>query len=196
MRKSKMTIKEIFVFIILCLNTGIFAVQMKNSNMVEDVMILLNEFQIKHPTILTSSRNTNLLRKLFSEDNSIKAVTKINLELSKSYQSILIFVDSILNLHDLQAVMNELKFALIIFQNDSLFDDAYQSLEIEINKKIYFYNTPSQELFESYKINNREIKQKLGNVDQIAKMFVWEDGINSDFINRRSNFHGLILKGE
>ena len=188
-------IKEILVFVLLCENTGIFAVQMKNSNMDEDVMILLNELQMHHPTILMSSKNTNLMRTLFCEDNFVKAITNVDPELSKSYKNPIIFVDDKLSLQDLQSLLNDLKSALLIFQNDDPFDDAYQFLEIKIDQNIYFFKMTSQELFESYQINNRKTKQKLGNVDQITKKFVWEDGINSDFITRRSNFHGLILKG-
>ena len=191
-----MIIKEILVFVLLCENTGIFAVQMKNSNMDEDVMILLNELQMQHPTILTSSKKTNLMRKLFCKDNFVKAITNVNPELSKSYKNPIIFVDGKLSLQDLQSLLNDLKSALLIFQNDDLFDDAYQFLEIKIDQNIYFFKPASQELFESYQINNREIKQKLGYIDQVSKIIEWEAEINSNLITRRSNFHGLILKGE
>ena len=191
-----MIIKEILVFVILCENTGIFAVQMKNSNKNEGVMLLLNELQMHHPTILMSSKNTNLMRKLFCEDNFVKAITNVDPELSKSYKNPIIFVGGKLSLQDLQSLLNDLKSALLIFQNDDLFDDAYQFLEIKIDQNIYFFKPASQELFESYQINNREIKQKLGYIDQVSKIIEWEAEINSNFITRRSNFHGLILRGE
>ena len=190
-----MIIKEILVLILLCENIEIFAVQMKYSNIDIGVVLLLNELQMQHPTILTSTKNTNLIRKLFSEDNFVKAIENVNPELSKSYQNPIIFVDGILSLQDLQSLLNDLKLALLIFQNNGPFDDAYQFLEIKIDQNIYFYKTASQELFESYQINNRDIKQKLGYIDQVTKIIVWLAEINSNFITRRSNFHGLILKG-
>ena len=50
-------------------------------------------------------------------------------------------------------------------------------------------------MFESYTINNRKIHQKIGRIEEITNSFVWEVGISSNFIRRRSNFHGLKLKG-
>ena len=189
-------IKDIIVFILLFEKLyGNFALQMKNVNRNEEVMILKNEFQMLHPTVLTLSKNTNLMRYLFSEDNFVKAIAKVNPKLSKSHRNLIFFVNSILSLQDLQSLLIDFEFALLIFQSDSQFDDAYRLLEIEIDQNICLYKMTSKELFESYQINNRTTKQKLGNVDQISKKFVWEDGINSDFITRRSNFHGLKLKG-
>ena len=190
-------IKVIIIFILLFEKlSGNFAVQMKNFNGNEEVMILKNEFQMLHPTVLTLSKNIKLMRNFFSKDNFVKAITNVNPKLSlKSHQNLIFFANSMLSLQDIQSVLIDYEFALLIFQSDSQFDYAYQFLEIEINQNICLYKMTSQELFESYQINNRKTKQKLGNVDQITKKFVWEDGINSDFITRRSNFHGLILKG-
>ena len=188
---------EVLICIFFCENvTGNCAAQMRNFNFDEDIMVLQNEFHIQHPTILTTSKSTSLMKKLFPENNYIKTVKKDDLKMAKIYQNLIFFIDDWLSLQDLQSLLIDLESGLLIFPNDSQFYDAYLSIEIRIDQKIYFYKTRSQELFESYQINNREIKQKLGIVDRITKKFVWEHGIiNSDFITRRSNFHGLILRG-
>ena len=53
----------------------------------------------------------------------------------------------------------------------------------------------TQEVFESYQINNRNVNRKLGELQQTTKSFQWEHGVSSDFIKRRSNFYGLVIKG-
>ena len=55
----------------------------------------------------------------------------------------------------------------------------------------YLYNQDTQEIFEKYVINNQIIKKKLGQLKE--NIFKWT--VNTNFIKRRSNFHGLVLKG-
>ena len=64
---------------------------------------------------------------------------------------------------------------------------------VEINQPIFFYNQDTEEIFEKYNINNQMIKKKLGKIKQNA--FEWIESVNSNFVKRRSNFHGLVLKG-
>ena len=64
---------------------------------------------------------------------------------------------------------------------------------LEINQPIFFYNQDTQEIYEKYTINNQKIKNKLGQIKQNG--FEWIISVNSNFVKRRSNFHGLVLKG-
>ena len=122
---------------------------MRNFNFDEDIMVLQNEFHIQHPTILTTSKSTSLMKKLFPENNYIKNVKKDDLKMAKIYQNMIFFIDDGLSLQDLQSLLIDLESGLLIFPNDSQFYDAYLSIEIRINQNIYFYKTRSQELFES-----------------------------------------------
>ena len=54
----------------------------------------------------------------------------------------------------------------------------------------------TNEIFETYFINKKRIKQKLGSVSSnTTNTFIWKNNIQTSFIKRRSNFHGLKLKG-
>ena len=77
--------------------------------------------------------------------------------------------------------------------NDQDFNQIYENLKVEIDQMIYFYKMSSEEIFETYFINNKHIKRKLGDVN--SNNFLWEKDIQTSFIKRRSNFHGLELKG-
>ena len=96
---------------------------------------------------------------------------------------------------DLELVLSRFDSAILILQNISQFEQIYQNIRIEINQNIIFFDLQTQELFESYTINNKIVKQKLGHVEETTMSFVWEDGLTSNFIERRSNFHGLKIKG-
>ena len=82
-----------------------------------------------------------------------------------------------------------------MLENDQIFDQIYEKLKVEINQMIYFYKMSSGEIFETYFINNKHIKQKLGSVSSNTTTFIWKNNIQTSFIKRRSNFHGLKLKG-
>ena len=70
---------------------------------------------------------------------------------------------------------------------------ALQVLEtkIRIDKKVFIIEESTNELFEIYTINNRQIKRKLGRFKE--HVFSWEKDVEKDFVSRRSDFQGLIL---
>ena len=82
---------------------------------------------------------------------------------------------------------------LLMLANDQDFNQIYENFKVEIDQMIYFYKMSSEEIFETYFINNKHIKRKLGDVN--SNNFLWEKDIQTSFIKRRSNFHGLELKG-
>ena len=65
-------------------------------------------------------------------------------------------------------------------------------LEIQIHQQILFYFEDTQELFEAYKIHNSNIVRRLGLLT--GAVLLWEENINSNFVQRRSNFQGVTLK--
>ena len=83
--------------------------------------------------------------------------------------------------------------SIVISKNDT-FDKIFSAASyLKINQPIYFYNEETQDVYETYNINGKKIKQKLGQVKPNG--FQWTETVNPNFIKRRSNFHGLILKG-
>ena len=181
--------------IILCgIIVAISALDMKKFKTEDDIMLLLREFKMCDSAILRPNKNTNLVKKLFNEDLYVSIFKDINPGLSKIHQDLIIYFGDI-NHTDLQIVINVVESAMLIFPSDIIFNSIFQSLQIAIDQKIFFYKMKSQEVYESYQINNRNVNRKLGKLQQNTKSFVWEHGISSDFIKRRSNFYGLIIKG-
>ena len=82
---------------------------------------------------------------------------------------------------------------LILMLPDNKFNEIYESLDVEIDQPVYFYKTSTQEIFEKYVINNKDVRSKLGSISN-KKQFLWEKDVNPDLILRRANFHGLRLK--
>ena len=82
--------------------------------------------------------------------------------------------------------------SLVIAKNDS-FNKILSASHSNIHQPIYFYKEDTQEVYEKYNINDRKIIKKLGQVTENG--FEWMKSVTSNIIKRRSDFHGLILKG-
>ena len=97
------------------------------------------------------------------------------------------------NINEVKNVLTILKrTSIVMFKNDT-FNKIFSGSYLKIDQPIYFYNEDTQEVYENYNINDRKIIKKLGQVT--INGFVWMESVSSNFIKRRSNFHGLILKG-
>ena len=186
-----MVLKIQILYILCGIVVGIYsATAMKTNTEENDILVLLREFQMLNFTILRTIRNTNLMKELFKQNKYVKTFTKFK----QSYQDMVIYANDI-NDEDLQSISNVVDSAILIFQSESQFNDVYNSMKIGIDQRIYFYKMETKDLFESYQMNNIHVKQKLGHVEKITNSFTWDQEINPNFIKRRSNFHGLILKG-
>ena len=64
-----------------------------------------------------------------------------------------------------------------------------------IDQKVFIYSNDTGNLFEAYSINNFVVKKKLGYLDLVSNNFKWSVNVNPDFIKRRSDFGGTVLKG-
>ena len=78
---------------------------------------------------------------------------------------------------------------------DPHFDELYKNLELEINKKVFLFKESTQELYETYSINNQYVQRKLGHINSQTNSFIWSENVDSNFFKRRSNFHGKVFKG-
>ena len=214
-----MDLLVILFFVILCtsFHIGFSAVKEKNVEVKETISVLLNEFQDSHHDHLSilqdSSLNNNkkisLIKTIYEESKYLtffhftdeKKLVKMKNNKNDEKSSLLIFVtDNIIHHHSknqIQQLISELNSVLFIFEKDSTsqkhFEELYNSLIIRIDQKVYFFKMTSKELFENYQINRIKIQRKLGQI--LPDTFLWESGIVQSFVKRRSNFHGLKLKG-
>ena len=67
--------------------------------------------------------------------------------------------------------------------------------QTKLNQKIFLFKKESKEIYEAYTVNNVVIKKKLGGINIVTNNFLWDFNVNSDFVKRRSDFHGAVLKG-
>ena len=124
-------ILTIQILYILCgIVVGISATVMKTTNKEDDILVLLREFQMLDFTILRILRNTKLVKELFKQNKYVKTFTKIK----PSYKEMVIYANDI-NDEDLQAILNVVDSAILIFQSESQFNDVYHSMNIEIDQR-------------------------------------------------------------
>ena len=97
------------------------------------------------------------------------------------------------NINEVKDFLPILKRTSIVISKKDTFNKIFSVLSLKIDQPIYFFNEDTQEVYESYNINDIKINKKLGQVTKDG--FEWMESISSNFIKRRSNFHGLILKG-
>ena len=82
---------------------------------------------------------------------------------------------------------------LVVICNDNEFEEIYPMIDATIDKNIFLILVSSKETFEVYSINGNQVIRKLGYFNEVYN-FVWENEINRNFIERRSNFLGSQLK--
>ena len=162
------------------------------------IKLLLNEFKIQHPNIVTSPKNINskFLRKYFKNFQMTKVNKFTNMtQISYNY-SALIFVHNELVEEKIMNMLKKLNSALVIIKNEKQFNEMANKVALKIDQKIYFILWSTKKTFETYQINNFNVKKQIGYIDQTNNTFNWINGAEkNNFIERRSDFHGVILRG-
>ena len=97
------------------------------------------------------------------------------------------------NINEVKNVLPILKRTSFVIAKNDTFNKILSASHLEIHQPIYFYKEDTQEVYEKYNINDRKIIKKLGNLTENG--FEWMKSVSSNIIKRRSDFHGLILKG-
>ena len=168
--------------------------QENNHDLYDRVKVIMKEFDIHHPYIIANaSYNTmKFVRMLFKNVNFVKLSTSnsndLDINLNTS-QSVLVFGNIKEQL--ITELKHQIQMVLILDNNE--FDEIYHNVKIEIHQAVYFFKTSTFEVYESYTINDVYIKQRLGYIDMKTNEYLWKNGINTNLIKRRSNFHGLSL---
>ena len=181
------------------LKTLMLFFMMQNSLQLEHLLTIMEEFNFNHPYFIGSFDGITLeLIKLLSKDGHyLNVQPKVN-EFSfneKVTSNAIIFVNSTWNFQ-FDSPKN-IHHSLMFITKDGIFEEILNMVAAQssIDQKVFIFEADSLEMYEAYTINNVVLKKKLGHVDCISGNFKWQKNVNPDFIKRRSDFHGVILKG-
>ena len=206
---NKMCHVKIFcVFIILCIPLSIqfsnlrriLQPQKLKNDEQSELQIILEEFEFDNPYIVKSINFVEVkLLKAFFKNNKLVRICKNIHEIPNSTKEIiqkaLVYMNE--NEPKIEDIQQRLKkqdhVELILMLTDNKFNEIYETLEVEIDQPVYFYKISTQEIYEKYLINGKDIRRKLGSISQHSQ-FLWENDLNPKFTKRRANFHGLKLK--
>ena len=165
-----------------------------------ELQIILEEFEFDNPYIVKSTNSVNVkhLKDFFKNNQLVrmcKRIHEIPNRTKEKIQKVLVYMDeNEPKIEDIQQILKKHDhIELILMLPDNKFNEIYESLDVEIDQPVYFYKTSTQEIFEKYVINNKDVRSKLGSISN-KKQFLWEKDVNPDLILRRANFHGLRLK--
>ena len=169
----------------------------------EYIPTIIDEFELDNLHLIGSLNEINLplMKPLFANGVFLHISSDIHQPLQKKSNttSAIVFLSYHQNVTEkfhLELQENPY-FNLILISHGHQFEDLLNAIAIQtkINQKIFIFKKNSQEFYEAYTVNNFVVKKKLGEIDVITNQFQWEVNINRNFIKRRSNFHGLLLKG-
>ena len=172
------------------------------STQMEYVTTLIKQFQFTNLHLIGSSSEIKLpfIKSLFVSGYLLNIQSDIY---KKIYHANHVTTHTIvfLNYHsnsykEIELPKNSYSSIIIVSYNHQ-FEELLNTIasKTKLHQKIFLFKRKSQEIHEAYTVNNVIIKKKLGGIDFTAKKFLWEPYINSDFIKRRSDFHGAVLKG-
>ena len=169
----------------------------------EYITTIIEEFQLNNPYLIGSSSDIKLplIKSLFANGHFLHAHSCVhkNLQNKGIMSNAIVFLNYHQDISEKfhQELQQNQYFGLILISNSHQFEEFLNTIAIKtkINQKIFLFKNNSQEIYEAYTINKFVVKKKLGHIDVKTNQFLWEANVNSDFIKRRSNFYGLILKG-
>ena len=157
---------------------------------VDSVLKVMGEFDVKHPNILASGNALHLKWiKILSKHSQYSGKLEYNKGSVIEKERFMIFVDEH-NFADIVEFLSILKSTTIVISREIYLEKFFSESKLEINQPIYFYNQDDHEVMESYTINDYNIHRKIGKITRNG--FQWT--MNSNFLHRRSDFHGLTLK--
>ena len=161
----------------------------------DSLRIVCNEFVIENPIVIQKKPKLRLFKQLSKDGQYFGFYTPEFLFSQmidiKRQPNIIIFMEDLnyTNSTSLENVLKQFNNILLVYKDLRQVDPQ---LKLEISQKVYLLDESSNKVFERYEINGLTIKTQLGKVEN--KTFVWEPGTNKDFMERRSDFQGAILK--
>jgi hypothetical protein len=165
---------------------------------------VLGPFTIINPLIvstkLTKTAEVKLI-KLFSTNDQRTRI--VNLESKPILEedglcSKMLVVDDVSKINITNFLVGTTCPVLVLLTTDGIFEAVLSLVQIDINQNVYFLSTITNQVFETYNVNNIRIVRKLGMFEAVKNtsklMFNPEPGVETDFVKRRSDFQGLALK--
>ena len=173
----------ILLFLILTLKNSIISGINFNS-----IIHTSTYFKIRNPCIIGNDKfqQTQLIKSQFNNNYYVSC--------EKNFENAIININT--NSYEftwLQKLIFGMKSALIIIHGNA-FEDLLKVVKVKINQRIYFMKVITGDFFETYTINQVRILNKLGMFYKNSS-FILENEHSPNFLKRRSNFHGLPLKG-
>ena len=169
----------------------------------EYIATIIDEFELNNLHLIGSSNEIDLplMKPLFAKGFFMHISSHIDqpLQMKSNTASAIVFLSyhqDVTEKFHLELPENPY-FNLILISHGHQFEELLNAIAMQtkIHQKIFIFKKDSQEIYEAYTVNNFDIRKKLGKIDVITNQFQWEVCVNQNFIKRRSNFHGLVLKG-
>ena len=164
----------------------------------ENIFKIITEFHLNDPFLIGSINDISwkLIKLLSKNGHFINVKQEIgdfsfNEEINSN---IIVFVNY--ETRNLDLPKNDYHNLMLISKDDT-FEEILNSVaaKCQINQKIFLLKADSLEIYEAYTINNVAVKKIIGNIDRVANNYRWQTEVNPDFVERRSDFQGIILKG-
>ena len=156
----------------------------------ELVKSVMKVFEMKHPVIWTLNdtwSQKSLMKSLFSNGT----FCQISIENHTEYLNRNIFHDIIIIANQEDNHENIIETVLEYFLTVVIFGLQKLPISTRIDKKVFIVQESTNEVYETYIINDHQINRKLGRFNN--EVFAWEKNVEKDFVSRRSDFHGLTL---
>jgi hypothetical protein len=197
---------QCYTFICLSLLISVSEPFMLDTQFIKQV---LGQFTIVNPTIYTTNMTKPeevRLVKLFSTNDQMTRVANLNaktvLEKDGLCSKMLVVQDiTKINISSNFDAGTTCPVLVLITGGDGLMETMLSSVQIDINQKVFFLSLIMNQVFETYTVNNIRIKRKLGMFEAVQNTskpykltFNPEPGVETDFVQRRSNFQGVTLK--
>ena len=172
----------------------------KNSEQNESIWKVSEEFDMKNPDIVKdrTSRDVQFLKEMFQKDHTTQLFRNVMSVSKNRHNHMLLFVNPEKDINEINQQLEHLmdkRMHVVIISTGITFDKLYKTLAFEIDQRIFFFREDSFEIFETYNINNHHIERKLGEINHTDNTLTWEKQVDPEFIKRRSDFHGTMLKG-
>ena len=175
---------------------------MKNAHLLQQQCIfsIIKEFNLNNPYLIGSIDNKIEFFKLLSKNGHFSNIhsrieqSSVNGKITTN--SIILFKSQAKYYYQLDFSKNPY-WSYLLISNDTKFEEFLNTIaaHTDINQKVFILKEDSHDIYEAYKINNVAVKKKLGHIDLVANKFKWQTDVNHDFIKRRSNLFGIVLKG-
>jgi hypothetical protein len=159
----------------------------------------LNHFEMTNPYIIQSDGTIGLKKiKIYKElfkVNQTALVSSINRNVtittnSNGLCSRLILIKDNININD---HFESSKCPTLVYAPTEVIQILLENLQLQINQEVYFLESSSLEVFETFEVNNIKTLMKLGMFANNGT-FKPELAVEQKFILRRSNFQGVVLK--